>query len=104
MLNLPFPVYADPTKAVYVALGMTRRTLALGDHTHPPEYVKRSMFANVMVSLGRAFKFGKLNHSSGDIKQLGGEFVLDGKGKVLYSHRSVSLLSSGCGGLLTVRA
>ncbi|KAM0752035.1 hypothetical protein T439DRAFT_287409 [Meredithblackwellia eburnea MCA 4105] len=75
LLQTPFPIYADPTKQTYIALGMTMRTLDAGKET--PEYVKTTALGNVMMSIGqKALKMGRILGNPGDIKQLGGEFVL----------------------------
>ncbi|KAM0787580.1 hypothetical protein ACM66B_003650 [Microbotryomycetes sp. NB124-2] len=87
MLELPFAVYADPEKKTYNALGMTKRTLDAGKFDKPPEYIVRGMFSNVVGSIKSAFRIGKLSASSGDIKQIGGEFVFGPKNQVLYAHR-----------------
>ncbi|KAL8286206.1 hypothetical protein RQP46_004694 [Phenoliferia psychrophenolica] len=87
LLETPFPIYADMSKKTYVALGMTLRTLDQGGPGNVPEYLKRGALGNVLVSIVNAFKLGKLSSKSGDIKQLGGEFVL-GPGNVCrYTHR-----------------
>ncbi|KAK4056913.1 hypothetical protein OIO90_002163 [Microbotryomycetes sp. JL221] len=87
MLELPFPVYTDADKKTYNALGMTRRTLDAGKFDKPPEYIIRGMFSNVVGSIKSAFKIGKLSSSSGDIRQIGGEFVFGPQKTVLYTHR-----------------
>ncbi|BGP02705.1 hypothetical protein NBRC10513v2_003800 [Rhodotorula toruloides] len=82
-LDCPFEIYADPCKKAYEALGMTHRTLDLGDKA--PEYAKRGMVSNVVGSIASAFKMGRFT-SAGDIKQLGGEFVFE-RGQVVWCHR-----------------
>ncbi|BGP39977.1 hypothetical protein JCM10450v2_003957 [Rhodotorula kratochvilovae] len=85
-LALPaeFALYADPDKKLYEALGMTRRTLELGEKT--PEYVRGGMLGNVFGSIANAFRFGKVA-SPGDMKQVGGEFVFDAEGNTVWCHR-----------------
>ncbi|BGP24589.1 hypothetical protein Rt10032_c03g1298 [Rhodotorula toruloides] len=82
-LDCPFEIYADPTKKAYEALGMTHRTLDLGDKA--PEYARGGMVSNVVGSIASAFKMGRFT-SAGDIKQLGGEFVFE-RGQVVWCHR-----------------
>ncbi|BGO94082.1 hypothetical protein NBRC10512_003715 [Rhodotorula toruloides] len=82
-LDCPFEIYADPSKKAYEALGMTHRTLDLGDKA--PEYAKGGMVSNVVGSIASAFKMGRFT-SAGDIKQLGGEFVFE-RGQVVWCHR-----------------
>ena len=48
-LEFPFDVYADPDKKLYHAMGMTRRTLEMGDKA--PEYLKSGMLGNVFGSI-----------------------------------------------------
>lgn len=76
---------------------MTLRTLDQGGPSNVPEYLKRGALGNVLVSImvrprttllrktraltrsvrhQNAFRLGKLSAKSGDIKQLGGEFVM----------------------------
>ncbi|GAA5896998.1 hypothetical protein JCM8208_006136 [Rhodotorula glutinis] len=83
-LEFPFDVYADPDKKVYTAMGMTRRTLEMGDKA--PEYLKSGMLGNVFGSIMSAFRFGKVA-SPGDMKQVGGEFVFGKAGEPVWCHR-----------------
>ncbi|GAA5851281.1 hypothetical protein JCM8547_004193 [Rhodosporidiobolus lusitaniae] len=82
-LNVPFDVYADPSKKSYEALGMTLRTLDMGRET--PYYVRSGTLGNIFSSIWNAFKIKGFT-SAGDIKQLGGEFVF-AKGEPVYTHR-----------------
>jgi len=85
MLGLPFPVYADYSKESYIALGMTRRTLDGG--TTNPEYLgATSMLRNTIDAILKAFRMGPFK-KSGDIKQLGGEFVIGPGNEAFYTHR-----------------
>ncbi|GAA5821522.1 hypothetical protein JCM3770_001063 [Rhodotorula araucariae] len=77
-------IVADPDRRVYAALGMTRRTLDLGHKA--PEYLRGGMVANVVGSITNALRFGKAA-SPGDLKQVGGEFVLAADGSALWCHR-----------------
>ncbi|GAA6059253.1 hypothetical protein JCM10212_006646 [Sporobolomyces blumeae] len=84
-LGSPFDFYADPTKKTYEALGMTLRTLDMGSKN--PEYQKTGVLGNIFASITRAFKIGGIfGKNSGDIKQLGGEFVFE-NGQPIYTHR-----------------
>ncbi|GAA5978771.1 hypothetical protein JCM11641_006172 [Rhodosporidiobolus odoratus] len=82
-LGTPFEVYADLSKKSYEALGMTLRSLEAGKEK--PEYQKSGFMSNVMGSIMSAFKM-KTVASSGDMKQLGGEFVFR-QGQPVYTHR-----------------
>jgi len=71
----PFPVYADPTKKLYNALGMLR-TLNLGSR---PEYQQRalgSLILNGFVQSLKQLPFGK-TFQGGDYQQVGGEFMFE---------------------------
>lgn len=84
-LGTPFEIYADPTKDSYVALGMTLRTLDMGNKT--PEYQRGGMIGNIFGSIMKAFKIGSIfSKNAGDQKQLGGEFVFV-NGEPIYTHR-----------------
>ncbi|MCJ1272254.1 hypothetical protein MMC21_000040 [Puttea exsequens] len=79
----PYPIYADPTRALYSALHMTK-TLALGP-AHP-EYMQRSLWSVVLQSIVQEFRSGRYMLSGGDYRQVGGEFVFEG-GRVSWCHR-----------------
>ncbi|KAF7549593.1 hypothetical protein G7046_g8293 [Stylonectria norvegica] len=73
--NCPFPVYTDPTRSLFDALGMTM-TLSMGAK---PAYMRKSMARSIVESVfqglkqvpsGRALK-------SGDQRQVGGEFLFE---------------------------
>jgi len=86
LLEFPYPIYADPEKKTYSALGMTLRILDRGPEESKPSYVKHSFIGGVVSSLGNAFKMGKFL-GAGDIKQLGGEFVLGPGNTCSYARR-----------------
>lgn len=86
LLNVPYPIYADSKKLTYNALGMTRRTLEMG--AEQPEYQRRGIVSNIFMSIKNAFLMGSFD--GGDIKALGGEFVIkktEGGSEVVYTHR-----------------
>ncbi|CAM1500597.1 Fc.00g097590.m01.CDS01 [Cosmosporella sp. VM-42] len=73
--NCPFPVYTDPKRSLFDALGMTK-TLSMGAK---PAYMKKAMSRSIIESViqglkqlpaGRALK-------SGDQRQVGGEFLFE---------------------------
>ena len=73
--SCPFPVYADPTKKLYNALGMLR-TLNLGSR---PEYQRRalgSLMLNGFMQSLKQLPFGK-TFQGGDYHQVGGEFMFE---------------------------
>lgn len=57
-MGTPFEIYADPTKETYVALGMTLRTLDMGNKQ--PEYQKSGIIGNIFNSIVKAFKIGSI--------------------------------------------
>ncbi|KAJ3502830.1 hypothetical protein NMY22_g18453 [Coprinellus aureogranulatus] len=71
-------IYADPSREVFRAMGMTLENLKL----NPPEEPRasylggQSIVANAFAGLGRAFSAPTLIGKQGNIFQLGGEFVL----------------------------
>lgn len=71
----PFPIYADPTKKLYDALGMMR-TLNLGER---PEYQRRELWSIVAASFMQSMKNlkGGLLLKGGDYQQVGGEFLFE---------------------------
>ncbi|AEO63516.1 uncharacterized protein THITE_14178, partial [Thermothielavioides terrestris NRRL 8126] len=78
----PFPIYADPTRRLYGALGMVR-TLALGER---PAYMRTHLLASSLRSVAQGLRQipAGLALKGGDSKQVGGEFlfepVVDGGG------------------------
>lgn len=79
----PFPIYADPTKKLHDALGMTR-TLNMGPKS--PEYMQDSVMVNAVKSIFQEFRSGRKMMKGGDLYQVGGEFVFE-NGKVTWCHR-----------------
>lgn len=70
-----YPVYADPSRALYDALGM-QKTLAMGPRQ--PKYMRRSMVRAAVVSIVQGLKQlrkGIWVAKSGDQRQVGGEFL-----------------------------
>jgi len=94
--NLPqISYYADPTRTVYRALGITTETLEWTPKgENKKSYLKTSLFSMTMISIGVYFRTSHhfLTHSAfgpqralknplhigkqGNFSQLGGEFVL----------------------------
>jgi hypothetical protein len=73
--HCPFPIYADPTKRLYNALGMLR-TLNLGSR---PEYQRRGTVKGMWQSVRQGIlnlKGGKALHGL-DWHQVGGEFLFE---------------------------
>lgn len=73
--NCPYPIYTDPTRSLFKALGMTR-TWDMGEK---PAYMRRSVLG---VSASGVFQGLKhvasgLATKGGDFKQVGGEFLFE---------------------------
>ncbi|KAH7106209.1 hypothetical protein BKA62DRAFT_286677 [Auriculariales sp. MPI-PUGE-AT-0066] len=68
----------DPTRALYLALGMSRRATDTGpDPTTRSDYVRHGYWPGIGMVVKNAIKFRMpLTANGGDVKQLGGEFVL----------------------------
>jgi peroxiredoxin len=75
---LPFPVVADPSRAAYHGLGLGRTSWAT--------FFRGGVLARYLRLLFR----GWLPSSSEgeDVLQLGGDFVLDGQGRLISGYRS----------------
>ncbi|EAU92121.2 hypothetical protein CC1G_11406 [Coprinopsis cinerea okayama7 len=71
------PIYADPNRDLYFALGMTLQNLEMTPKGQPrPSYLANvPVVQNVLQSTWRALKHVGLVGKQGNISQLGGEFV-----------------------------
>ncbi|KAG8744146.1 hypothetical protein FRC10_010715 [Ceratobasidium sp. 414] len=74
IFRCPYEMYTDPSRRVYNALGMNLRTTDRGSKEEKGSYVKHGTFTGNMMALKNALKMPIAN--AGDIKQLGGEFIL----------------------------
>lgn len=85
----PFAFYADPELELYHALGVTKRSLDLGDASKDKigSHHQQSFARNLLGSVTEIVKSGSLALKGGDFKQLGGEFVWDQDGKPVLAHR-----------------
>lgn len=73
--NCQFPIYTDPTRSIFDALGM-KQTLALGAK---PAYAKRPMSKSILSSIAQglwALPSG-LTLKGGNQRQVGGEFLFE---------------------------
>ncbi|WEW55905.1 hypothetical protein PRK78_001340 [Emydomyces testavorans] len=77
--SCPFPIYTDPTSRLYSIFGMTR-TWSLGP---APEYLRHSTFSLVVKGISQGLKrtFNGDALKSGDMAQVGGEFLFETKSK-----------------------
>lgn len=75
--RLPFPILSDPTRRAYAAFGLTRGP------THRV-WGWRTLYA-YLRGLGSGTR---PRRPHGDLAQLGGDFVLDAQGSIVFAHRS----------------
>lgn len=78
-----FPIYTDPTRQLYDAFGMIR-TLSLADEK--PAYIKSSFLSNLAKSAFSQLSSGLSMFQGGDIQQVGGEYLIDNQGHIIWSH------------------
>lgn len=79
----PFPIYCDPSCALYAKLGMTK-SLSLGDRK--PEYVQSSVLGGTLKSMSNMVSSGLGFLKGGDYSQNGGEWVFV-DGNLEWCHR-----------------
>jgi peroxiredoxin len=79
----PFSIYADPTRKLYDAFGMIR-TLSLGDKK--PDYIKSSFLSSLTKSALSQLSAGSAMFQGGDIYQVGGEYLINERGDIIWSH------------------
>lgn len=83
------PIYADPSRKLYRALGMTTESLAPAPPgTERKSYLRLSKVANALKSIWS----GPLQHPTligkqGNISQLGGEFIFGPGNQCTFSYR-----------------
>ncbi|KAF8591207.1 hypothetical protein K439DRAFT_1289389, partial [Ramaria rubella] len=77
IFNLPFPLYTDPSRALYRTLGMTLCTTDGGPDSQRGDYIRHGVASGIGMIMKNALKVRMpLHKNGGDSKQLGGEFVL----------------------------
>jgi hypothetical protein len=75
----PFPVLSDPDRAVYTAFGLERGGLWM--------FFKPSALAHYLRLMVRGWR-PRLPVGGEDVRQLGGDFVLDRDRRLVFAHRS----------------
>lgn len=82
------PIYADPSRGVYHALGMTHESLKTtpSGESKPSYLAGHSRIGSVAHSVWEAISHPKLIGKQGSHSQLGGEFVFE-KGSCLHASR-----------------
>lgn len=74
IFHSPYDIFVDPSRALYRAMGMTRATTDGGKEEEKGDYVQHGPIGGIGMVLKNALKMPLGN--AGDIKQLGGEFLL----------------------------
>ena len=72
--SCPYPIYADPTRALYHKLGMTQ-TLSLGPKT--PSYIQKPFLTLIIEGFYKGLLSGKNMLSGGAQRQVGGDFMFE---------------------------
>ncbi len=75
----PFPVAADPQRVSYRAFGLERTSWAA--------MLRPDVILRYLRLILRGWHLQQVRQGE-DILQLGGDFVLDGEGRLLYAYRS----------------
>jgi len=75
--SLPYPILSDPARRAYRAFGLVRGKNGQLWSLNALRTYARGLLAGRLPRMPRA-----------DIAQLGGDFVLDGHGRVVYEYRS----------------
>ncbi|GAA5912307.1 hypothetical protein JCM6882_002554 [Rhodosporidiobolus microsporus] len=73
-LETPFPLYMDRSRALYKALGMTRKTWDMGSDADKGSYIVKSQMGNITSSISAGIAMPSY---PGSQTQLGGEFVFE---------------------------
>jgi peroxiredoxin len=76
---LPFPVVSDPTRAAYQAFELGR--------TSWRSMLRAGVVGRYLMLIFRGWLPGRPTEAE-DVLQLGGDFVLDGQGRLVYAYRS----------------
>lgn len=73
--NCPYPIFTDPQRSLFKALGMTQ-TLELGEQ---PAYMRTNMITSSLRSVWQGIKQipRGLVFKSGEMRQVGGEFLFE---------------------------
>lgn len=81
-LRIPFDVYADPDRSVYLALGL-KHDKSLVRISGQSAHVKSGFTMGIFKAIGVGLKSLQMQ---GDVYQQGGAFVFRGPQTLLYSH------------------
>ncbi|SNX85718.1 uncharacterized protein MEPE_04427 [Melanopsichium pennsylvanicum] len=86
VMKVPYPMYADPKRNVYRALGMTLRTNDANPVCARPDYASMSMTKGILVAIKKGL-FDMPIRNPGDMKLLGGDFILGPGLQCSFTHR-----------------
>jgi peroxiredoxin len=77
---LPVPIFADPDRTVYAALELGRTSWV--------RLLRPRMVARYLGMIARGGKVGRVPEGE-DALQLGGDFLVDRQGRIVWAYRSV---------------
>ena len=86
VMGVPYPIYADPNRHIYRALGMTLRTNDANPVCARPDYATLSMTKGILVAIKKGI-FDMPIRNPGDMKLLGGDFILGPGLQCSFTHR-----------------
>lgn len=86
VMQVPYPIFADPKRNVYRALGMTLRTNDANPVCARPDYASMSMTKGILVAIKKGL-FDMPIRNPGDMKLLGGDFILGPGLQCSFTHR-----------------
>jgi peroxiredoxin len=77
--SLPFPIVSDPSRLAYHAFGLERTTWRA--------MLRPGVMLRVLRLLGRVNRLQRPRKGV-DLLQMGGDFILDARRRLVYAHRS----------------
>ncbi|KAJ9474203.1 hypothetical protein PHBOTO_004272 [Pseudozyma hubeiensis] len=86
VMQVQYPMFADPKRNVYRALGMTLRTNDANPVCARPDYASMSMTKGILVAIKKGL-FDMPIRNPGDMKLLGGDFILGPGLQCSFTHR-----------------
>ncbi|KAJ1023189.1 hypothetical protein NDA16_003342 [Ustilago loliicola] len=86
VMQVPYPMYADPKRNVYRALSMTLRTNDANPVCARPDYASMGMTKGILVAIKKGL-FDMPIRNPGDMKLLGGDFILGPGLQCSFTHR-----------------
>ncbi|PWY97130.1 hypothetical protein BCV70DRAFT_167560, partial [Testicularia cyperi] len=86
VMQVQYPIYADPKRNLYRALGMTLRTNDANPACARPDYNQMSMTKGILVAIKKGL-FDMPIRNPGDMKLLGGDFILGPGLQCSFTHR-----------------